>query len=212
MLDLDKLFKEIYILSINTFANINFRFELHNSFDIYKFRDSINIVSKKINIPMYVINKQNLHFRIGKEINFYIQDNILIVNCSHKFYDATSLFIILNLIDDKYKNFLNEETIYYDSVFHDSDYSFSSLFNQIPYVSQDDFILFKETKESKSITIINEISDFFKNFYLCIIINTRKQLNINPKQIGSYSNFYYTKEIAQKPLNFGARLNPDKYY
>ena len=91
-------------ITINVIKNIGaieLLFYLDELFDLNNFSKSIDTFNKKYNIPIKLI-KQNEEFIIlNFEIYICINDKMMSLNCSHKYYDALSVYKILNLIDNE---------------------------------------------------------------------------------------------------------------
>jgi len=177
---------------------IEFLFELDDEFDLNKFSKCVDKVSNELGISIKLININNYSLLLNTEIYICINNKKMLLKCSHKYYDAASIYTILNAIDNNYLNLNTNETIYLGDKFIENDFIFSSLLNNIirspsNFEISDNLVLFKNVKSNNSIELINNIRDLFKEHNLLIIINTRKNLNINVNTLGFYSTAYFCK-------------------
>ncbi len=190
----------IYMITKLTgiFLTIEFLFELDDEFDLNKFSKSIDKVSNQLGISIKLININDYSLLLNSEIYICINNKKMLFKCSHKYYDTASVYAILNAIDNNYLNLNTNETIYLGDKFIENDFIFSSLLNNIirspsNFELSDDLVLFKNVTNNNSIELINNIQDLFKEHNLLIIINTRKNLNINVNTLGFYSTAYFCK-------------------
>ena len=190
----------IYMMTELTgmFLTIDFLFELDDMFDLNKFSKSVAKVSNQLGISIKLININDYPLLLNTEIYICINNKKMLLKCSHKHYDAASIYTILNAIDNNYLNLNTNETIYLGDKFLENDFICSSLVNNITnspsnFALPDDFVLFKNVTNNNSIELINNIQDLFKEHNLLIMINTRKNLNINKNTLGFYSTVYYCK-------------------
>jgi hypothetical protein len=188
----------IFTKTVNNLTTLRLSFYLDDTFDLNKFSKSIEEVSEQISIPIKIAHINEIILLLNYEIYICINDKIMALKCSHKHYDAESIYIILNEIDNKYKNLNTNETIYFGDSFLENKFIFSSLLNNIlnepfNFEISDDLVLFEKVTSNNSIEVINNIHELFKHNDLVIVINTRKNLNISKKMLGDYTYVYYLK-------------------
>jgi len=121
-------------IAINIIENIGaieLLFYLDDLFDVNIFSKSINIFNTKFNIPIKLIQNYQDFIILNYEIYICINDNMMSFNCSHKYYDASSIYKILNLIDNEYKNKNIDNSIYLGNIFLENKFEFSSLINNL---------------------------------------------------------------------------------
>jgi hypothetical protein len=93
-------------MNIIYYRRVIFTFKLNN-ININKIKNSIKIIS---DINKFIIYSKNINNKnvLSKKIIFNIKKKYLIINFSHLFYDAYSIFYILNKVDLIYKNEIND--------------------------------------------------------------------------------------------------------
>jgi hypothetical protein len=184
-------------------------FVLNNNFDLGNFTGSVERISKKLNIPIYIKNIEESVIPINIEIYFFIYSNRLEIFCSHKFYDGQSIFKILDLIDNEYNNIDNKEEIFIDpNIINNKNTCSAITIVSLPISimlnlnrkdrlcsdNMDNYMsLLTKTKTDKTIDIINEIQILFNNYTMFIGINIRKTLNLHKYTIGNYVVGYCLK-------------------
>jgi hypothetical protein len=192
---------------------IEYMFHLNKELNIEKFKNSLDTVSKKLNIPIIFKEIDEPFYYMSTEIYIIIFNKKLGYYCSHKYYDASSLFTVLNFIDDAYNDrIIDPNDIHIDPIITENKNPFDVV--SLPFLAsqfknhllrkemflydyEKESIPFKKLKIEKTTDFINEILDLFnKDYDMNIIVNGRKNLNFNlhEKHLGlnSYS-FYYKK-------------------
>jgi hypothetical protein len=236
---INNILNNIVINIIENITYIELIFQLDESFDLNNFSRSIEIFNKKYNLPIKLIKKYEEFIIYNFEIYICISDKLMSVNCSHKYYDATSIYKIFNLIDNEYKNIITHDTIYLDNVnIFIENKLYSSLLNNLsrkklnidfthfrifdaqsnqsnPFISaheggilnenwckiDEELILLKNIKNNKSVEIINEIQELFKPLDILLVIDKRKNLNINENVVGCYTDLFYVKNDEKDFIN-----------
>jgi hypothetical protein len=213
--------KNFYLRMLDIFGIVHFTFITHSSFNEDNFIKSLHIVSDKINIKLNIINDKKTLFIKKDEIYFYLNETEMDLYCSHKFYDASSVFYILSIIDKEYNENIPTVNIIHqtktitktnvDSFFLLRNNLFLNIFKNIEKPSglfkdpsglfkdpsglfKDPSGLFKEYTFNKSIDIIDDIQNMCPEYNLIIIINTRKMYNLSETTIGNYINALFLEK------------------
>lgn len=183
-------------------------FYLDDYFDLNKFSASIEKFNIKYNIPIKMIKQYEEFIFLNFEIYICINAKMMAIICSHKYYDARSIYKILELIDGEYKNVNTNEVINLDNIFLINNFEYGSIINYlfrekkfIDFKMRDQLVLFKHTTNTKSLEIINEIQDLFAPLDILLIIDKRKELNIPENTISCYTDLYYIKNHEKDFIN-----------
>lgn len=167
------------------YRRLTFNFELNNC-DFNKITKSIKKLSK--NNKFIIYSKYNKNNILSNNIYFYIFNNkYLKINFSHIYYDAFSIFFILDKIDLIYKNELEEFT--FDSIdckFNYIDF-FKNNFNLLKNLKISNTIKSFTNKNKKTFKILKKevtnlsnselIKKILKSHHIdkfCLVINARK--------------------------------------
>jgi hypothetical protein len=192
------------------FSNIDYTFSLDSMFDINTFKNSVEKISTLIDIPIYIKNIDDIVVVLNIEIYIIISNGVLQIICSHIYYDASSIFTILNLIDTLYnekeitipinvnsnikenKNNLSSLVLNYNTM--------STIFGRKEKLDKDlsesnklNFV-YKTTNVCKTIDIINEFQELFEDHNMLILVNSRKTLKLDKNAIGCYLYEYNLKK------------------
>lgn len=171
------------------FRRLTFKYKLNNC-DIDKIIKSINKISNDNKYIIYtkkyiLFNKDNI---LSNKIYFYIKKNkYLKINFSHLYYDAYSIFHILNKIDliynnklDNYKfNFYNNKFSYLNFISNNFELLKKiNILNAIPFFTNKNKKTFRinknELKNLSNSEIIKKILELHQINKFCLIVNARK--------------------------------------
>jgi hypothetical protein len=191
---------------INHFTNIEFTFSLNDEFDMNNFKNSVEKISSLLDIPIHIKNIDDIIIVFNVEIYFIISNNNLLITCSHIYYDASSIFTILNLIDSVYNKKEITIPIIIDPKIKQNKNNLSSILCNCSSLLKN-FIrkekmnidcsnsnifscLYKTTNVFKTNDIINELQYLFKEYNMIILINSRKTFKLDENTIGCYILFF----------------------
>ena len=167
---------------------LDFNFKLQNNINNIKLINSIKLLILNNNFIYLVKNKKKFsNDALNKDIYIFIINKNFIVNFSHLFYDAYSINLIIQKIDEIYKdeikdfkfNFytLNTNFIhyYYNNI---KIIKNDNCKNLIKVVTKKKKLTFKILKNKinnlSSSEIINYIINKFKIENYCLVVNARK--------------------------------------
>lgn len=157
---------------------------IHNSI---KLQDAILKVREVTNIP--VLYKSYIpNIILNNDVYLIITNNELNIICSHKYYDADSIFMILNYIDLAYLDI---------SI---SKYPFSDIPTINITLNSKCFMPYCKASDEISILKTEPIIEWFqqKNIDLNIHINVRKNLGFENK-LGRYTEEFYLSHKDKDP-------------
>lgn len=207
------------------FRRLTFRYKLNNC-DINKIIKSINKISNDNKYIIYT-EKYN-HYKekiLSNKIYFYIKKNkYLKINFSHLYYDAYSIFYILNKIDLIYNNKLYS----YKFNFYNNKFSYLNFIsnnyellkkintlNIIPFFTNKNKKTFKinknELKNLSNSEIIKKILELHQINKFCLIVNARKTHTELDNLLGNLifitknldvKNDLYNKDNLRKKINY----------
>lgn len=187
---------------------------------IYNRRIEFKIILKKYlvtnSIKKIILNlgKENEFIKYKKDNNkkydalsnmiyFYFIDNLLIINFSHLYYDAYSIFFILNKLDQIYKNeILNYKFQIYEINKSNYEYikNYIKIIKNIPLNNILNIFLNKnkksfkiKKKELSNSEIIKYILTKLKINKYCLVVNARKKFNDCESILRNY--IYITKTL-----------------
>jgi hypothetical protein len=203
---------------------LDFYFILNNKVDKDKLIKSINIINKKNKIIK--LAKANITQSCSnKKIYIIIEDNNFIVNFSHLFYDAYSINLVLQKIDEIYKTdgVCKGEIKNYKFKFYDLDVSLINyLFNNVKILYRADYknvynLLVKKNKKTikilksnfKTLTtseIIYYINKKLNIQEYCLVVNARK---IFAEYENCLGNLVYVSNIINKEDEIRTILEKD---
>ena len=167
---------------------IEFKFKLKKNFNSELFKCIVNLIEPKF---IYFCNEELSRPDIFSfDIYINIVDNHIILYFSHLFYDAHSIFYILNLLDEIYKNLLTVITnvnmnnnILDSEIFIKNLEIFKNIYNQLKNIKLDfNFfdLIFNLFTNNDILTINNFVFNNFDVFkYLCF----PKIFNLNKPKI-----------------------------
>jgi hypothetical protein len=186
----------------NMIGSVKACYILNNSFNLDKFTKSLEKISKKIDIPIKIVDNESAIFLFNIEIYVIIKKDKLKIICSHKYYDGMSIGIIFfNMIDKEY-NDITEKTFIDNSIIIKDKYTWSSLLNNIILLTNqlyqqddisDELIMFKliNANNTKTMKILNNLQKLNMDFVLPV--DTRKLMNVSEYTLGNYVAFYYSE-------------------
>lgn len=203
---------------------LDFYFILNDKVDKDKLIKSIKILNKKNKIIK--IAKANItQSCTNKKIYIIIENNNFIVNFSHLFYDAYSINLVLQKIDEIYKTdgVCKGEIKNYKFKFYDLDVSLVDyLYNNIKILYRADYkniynLLVKKNKKTIKILksnfvnlstseILYYIINKFKIQQYCLVVNARK---IFAEYENCLGNLVYVSNIINKNQEIRTILEKD---
>jgi hypothetical protein len=192
------------LFSVETLGSVRIVYNLNEHFNLNKFTKTIENITKQIEIPIYIVEDETKIFLKNIEIYFIIRNNKMIFISSHKYYDGKSVYLILNIIDNEYKNnndnlinYINKDNLIKDVNTYSSflnNYTFyTNHFQQKDDISEDYFLYKKKVDMPKTKEILNELKYLLLDYM--VVLDIRKTLNISENTLGSYyGNFYVENE------------------
>lgn len=185
---------------LDIFGSSKSVYVLNQQFNLEKFAKSVEIVSKAIDIPIYIVDNESQIFFKNIELYIIIRNNKMVLFSSHKYYDGLSIYYILHNIDIEYSN--SNEIFPLDSSISKNKFDNNSLLNNISLFTNhlngnddvpEDLILLKTVDglKTKTSNILEEYQKLLLDFV--IVIDTRNIHNIKTPTIGNYFDMYYLK-------------------
>jgi hypothetical protein len=185
---------------VDVFGSSKSVYILNDKFHLEKFKQSVENVSKTIDIPIYIVDNESQIFLKNIELYIIIRNNKMILFTSHKYYDGLSIYFILHKIDNEYMG-INELFPLHNNI---SKYKLdnTSILNNISLFTNhlnghddvpNDLVLLKQVDglKTKTSEILEEYQKLLLDFL--VVIDTRTVQHIKIPTLGNYFDMYYLK-------------------
>lgn len=173
---------------------------LNESFNLEKFKICVEKTSQSLDIPIYIVDNESKIFLKNIELYIIIRNNKMILFSSHKYYDAVSIYIVLNKIDREFND--NNEFVPLNNNISKYKLDNTSILNNISLFTNHlngnddipkDLILLKQVHgfKTKTSEVLEEYQKLLLDFV--VVIDTRNIQNIKTPTLGNYFDMYYLK-------------------